>query len=151
MIYKLLADIILIFHLFWIVFMLVGFVFTFYTVFLTKNKKFLDWWVFRTLHLLGIFYVGSLNVLNKYCPLTILENHLRMRYSQYSSYPDSFFIVYYIEKLVYPDVNSLIIQIPTLFIAVVTLIVFVVRPPEKINMLFKKMLKGIKKENKDNV
>ena len=128
MIYKIFADIILMVHLFWIVFMLIGFVLTFCTVFLSKNKKFLDRWVFRTLHLLGIFYVGSLNVLDKYCPVTIFENYLRMKYSQTSVYPDSFFIVYYIEKLVYPDVNPLIIQIPTLFIAVFTLIVFVVRP-----------------------
>jgi hypothetical protein len=128
--------------------MLIGFVLTFYTVFLRKNKKFMDRWVFRTLHLLGIFYVGSLNVLDKYCPLTIFENHLRMRYSQNPFYPDSFLIVYYIEKLVYPDVNPLIIQIPTLFIAVFTLVVFVIRPPEKINMLFKKMLRIINLKGK---
>ena len=142
MIYKLLADIILILHLFWIVFMLVGFVFTFYTVFLTKNKKFLDRWVFRTLHLLGIFYVGSLNILDKYCPLTIFENHFRMNYSQTSIYPDSFFIVYYIEKLVYPNVNPLIIQIPTLFIAIFTLVVFVIRPPKKVSLFFNNVLKN---------
>ncbi len=142
MIYKIFADIILMVHLFWIVFMLIGFVLTFCTVFLSKNKKFLDRWVFRTLHLLGIFYVGSLNVLDKYCPVTIFENYLRMKYSQTSVYPDSFFIVYYIEKLVYPDVNPLIIQIPTLFIAVFTLIVFVVRPPKKVNVFFNNMLKN---------
>ncbi len=131
MVYKIFADIILILHLLWIVFMLIGFVFTFYAVFLTKNKNFMDWRVFRTLHLCGIFYVSSLNILDQYCPLTILENHLRMRYSQNPLYPDSFLIVYYIEKLVYPDVNPLIIQIPTLSIAIFTLVVFIVRPPKK--------------------
>ena len=98
--------------------------------------------MFRTLHLLGIFYVGSLNILDKYCPLTIFENHLRMRYNQNPLYPDSFLIVYYIEKLVYPDVNPLMIQIPTLFIAVFTLLVFVIRPPKKVSLFFNNVLKN---------
>lgn len=147
MIYRIFADIILILHLLWIVFMLVGFILTFYVVFLSKNKKFLDRWVFRTLHLCGIFYVGSLNVLDKYCPLTIFENHFRMRYDQSSIYPDSFFISYYIEKLVYPEVNFLLIQIPTLFITIFTLAVFIIRPPEKVKIFFNKISKILKRKN----
>ncbi len=81
--------------------MLAGFIFTFYNVFFAKSKLFLDWWLFRTVHLCGIVYVGLLAILGKYCPLTILENILRAKYNPNLSYPGSF-IVHYIEKLVYP-------------------------------------------------
>jgi len=107
--------------------MLLGFLLTLYAVLF--REKFFDRWVFRSLHLLGIFYVASLSILGKYCPLTILENELRSRYAMSSVYSGSF-IVHYLEKLVYPDVNPLVIQIPTVFIAVFTIVVFIVKPPK---------------------
>ena len=99
-------------------------------------RRFFDWWLFRALHLCGIAYVGLLAVLRQYCPLTILENTLRTRYNPELTYPGSF-IVYYIEKLVYPNVNSSIILVPTIFIAVFTIVVFIIKPPAKIRRIFK--------------
>jgi hypothetical protein len=51
-------------------------------------------------------------------------------------YPGSF-IVHYVEKLVYPEVNPLIIQIPTIIIAAFTVVVFIIRPPAKIKRMFR--------------
>lgn len=131
MIYKILSDFLVFLHFIWILFMLYGFVLTFYyTIFPVNARHFFDRWLFRTLHVAGIFYVASLTVLGKYCPLTIWEYNLRQRFEPATDYTGSF-IVRYIEKLVYPDVNPLIIQIPTILIAVFTVVVFVFRPPAK--------------------
>ena len=135
MVYKILADIIVILHFLWIIFMLVGFVFTLCNIFFTKGKQFVDWWLFRIIHLCGIVYVGFLAILGKYCPLTILENILRARYNPELKYPGSF-IVHYIEELVYPDVNPLMILIPTVVIAIFTFIIFIIKPPVKVKAIF---------------
>jgi hypothetical protein len=132
MIYKILADIIVVIHFTWILFMLVGFILTLCGFFW---RGFFDRWLFRTIHLCGIAYVGLLAVLRQYCPLTILEKVLRARYEPKLEHPGSF-IVYYIERLVYPDINPLLILIPTIVIAAFTVAVFIIKPPTKIRRLF---------------
>ncbi|MBU0878529.1 MAG: DUF2784 domain-containing protein [Candidatus Omnitrophica bacterium] len=133
MLYKIFADLIVVMHFVWILFMLVGFMLTLCGFF---YKRFFDWWSFRVLHLCGIAYVGLLALLRQYCPLTILEYTLRAECNPELRYPGSF-IVHYIEKLVYPDVNPLVILIPTIFIAVFTIVVFIIKPPTKIRRIFK--------------
>ena len=142
MAYKIFADAIIVVHFLYILFMLLGFLLTGYALFF--RQKFFDWWLFRLLHLLGIFYVVSLSILGRYCPLTILENELRLRYEAYSVYSGSF-IVHYLEKLVYPDVNPLVIQIPTVFLAIFTIVVFIVRPPKKIKSIMARLSPGREK------
>lgn len=131
MLYKISADIIVIVHFIWIIFMLLGFFLTVYGFF--KND-FFDWWLFRTLHLSGILFVGILTTLRRFCPLTILENLSRAQYSPESTYPGSF-IVHYIEKLVYPDVNQTLLRVGTVFVAFFVLVVFIIIPPKKIKNL----------------
>lgn len=133
MLYKVLADAIVIIHFAWILFMLLGFIFTLCGFF---YRSFFDRWLFRTLHLCGIVYVGLLAALRQYCPLTILEYTLRAKYNPELTYPGSF-IVHYIEKLVYPDVDLLVILIPTVIIAVFTIAVFIIKPPTRIRRIFK--------------
>jgi hypothetical protein len=130
--YKIIADIIVVLHFIWIIFMLLGFFLTIYGFF---YQKFFDWWLFRTLHLAGILFVGLLTILQKFCPLTILENISRARYSPESTYPGSF-IVHYIEKLVYPDVNQTLLRLGTILVAVFILVVYTTKPPEKIKEFF---------------
>lgn len=125
MLYKILADTIVVVHFAWILFMLWGFILTVRGFF---KKEFFHRWLFRTLHLFGIAYVSLLAIMGKYCPLTLWENVLRAKYDPALTYPGSF-MIHYFEKLVYPDVNSLIIRIPTTFIAIFTVIVFIIRPP----------------------
>ncbi len=116
--------------------MLLGFFFTLYA--LAFKKSLLNWWKFRTLHLVGILYVGSLSVLGKYCPLTILENKLRAMVSPEQVYQGSF-ITHYLEKIVYPEIDPILIKIPTLFIAIFTVFIFILFPPLKIKQGFKKI------------
>ncbi|MBU2528814.1 DUF2784 domain-containing protein [bacterium] len=128
MIFKISADLIVLMHFFWISFMLAGFVLTLCGFFW---KRYFDLWLVRTVHLLGITYVGLLAVLGKYCPLTILENSLRTRHNPELAYTGSF-IIHRIEKLVYPDVDPLIILIPTALIAVFAIAMFIIKLPVKI-------------------
>lgn len=128
MIYKILADVIVIIHFLWILFMLLGFLLILYSI-LSRNKKLLFLRLFRVVHLCGIFYVASLAILDKYCPLTLLETHLREK-AGYRIYQGSF-IIHYIEKLVYPEVEPQVIIIPTIGIAIFTIISFIIYPPHK--------------------
>lgn len=132
MLYKVFTDLIVVVHFVWILFMLLGFILTLCGFF---YKRFFDRWLLRTLHLFGILYVGLLALLGRYCPLTILENTLREKYNPELVYPGSF-IIHYIERLVYPNVNPLIVLIPTVIIAVFTMVVFIIRPPAKIKRIF---------------
>ena len=128
MLYNVLADIIVVIHCIWILFMLIGLILTLCGFFW---KGFFDRWLFRTLHLFGIVYVGLLATLRHYCPLTILENILRSKYNPNLTYPCSF-MVHYIEKFVYPDLEPLILITLTGIVALFTVIVFILRPPKKI-------------------
>lgn len=132
MVFKIIADTIVVLHFVWILFMLLGFILTIWGFFW---KGFFELWLFRTLHLCGILYVSLLAILREYCPLTILENISRLKYNPETIYPGSF-IAHYIEKLVYPDVNPLILIIGTIFIAVFTLVIFIGKPPTKIRKIF---------------
>ncbi|OIO34705.1 MAG: hypothetical protein CO162_07290 [bacterium (Candidatus Ratteibacteria) CG_4_9_14_3_um_filter_41_21] len=126
MLNKILADLIVLVHFFWILFMLSGFILTLSGFFW---KRFFAMRLFRLLHLFGIIYVALLAILDEYCPLTILENNLRAKYKSSLTYPGSF-IAHYLERVVYPDVNPLIIIIPTIFIALFTIAIFILRPPK---------------------
>jgi len=136
MLYRIFSEAIIAIHFLFILFMLLGFLLTLCGIFF--RQKFFDWWLFRSLHLLGIFYVASLSILGKYCPLTLLENQLRSRYEASSVYSGSF-IVHYLEKLVYPNVNPLTIQIPTVFIAIFTIVAFIVKPPKKVKTIIARL------------
>jgi H+/Cl- antiporter ClcA len=144
MVYKVLADIVVLIHFLWILFMVCGFFATVYSsvaVYLFHfssgwAERFFDRWLFRSVHLGGIVYVAVLMILGKFCPLTIVENELRGRYDADLTYPGSF-MVHYVEAIVYPEANFLIFVVPTIFIAVFTVFMFFIRPPVKIKGVFK--------------
>ena len=132
MLYKIIADIIVVMHFVWILFMLIGFILTLCGFFW---KVLFDRWLFRTIHLFGIAYVSLLAIMGRYCPLTVWENSLRARYASSLTYPGSF-MIHYVEKLIYPNVNPLIIRLPTAFIAVFTVFIFIIKPPKRIKRIF---------------
>src|SRR3989304_5567612 len=105
MLYRILADMIMLIHFAWILFMLWGFVLTIRAFW---RPKIFERWLFRSIHLLGILLVLALEILNKYCPLTIWENALRRHYDPTTDYPGSF-IMGHVEKLIYPDVSPLVV------------------------------------------
>lgn len=141
---KIFADLIIVLHFAWILFMLWGFVLTLGSVIglcvfggsSPRCRRFLDRWIFRTLHLGGIVFVGLLEALDQYCPLTVWEYNLRRPADPGLAYPGSF-LVYWIQRLIYPDVHPLMIVIPTIGIALFTLLAYVLRPPNKIKQFLR--------------
>lgn len=130
------ADLVVLIHFLWVVFMAVGGVATVWAVLAVwlgkgksaeKARRFFGWRVFRTVHVCGIVYAGALSAMGKYCPLTYLENYLRRASGAGSEYPGSF-IVHYVEKVLYPHVEPGAIVVLTVLLAVVTVIVYFVRP-----------------------
>lgn len=124
---KVIADIVMVIHFGWIIFMIWGFALT---VLAFWRPIFFDRWIFRSAHLAGILFVALWEILGKFCPLTIWENALRRGYNSKTDYPGSF-IIGWIERLVYPDVSPLVVIIPTIVMAGFTLVVFILRPPSK--------------------
>jgi len=127
MFYRLLADFIMVVHFGWIIFMFLGFILTIRAFW---RPAFFERWLFRSIHLLGILFVAGLEVLGKFCPLTIWENALRHHYNPHTEYPGSF-IVGHFENLIYPDVSPIVVIVPTIIIALFTLTAFIIKPPSK--------------------
>lgn len=123
--YKILADLVLFTHFAWIIFMLAG---CLLTAAAFKYNRIFNWRLFRIFHLAGIAYVCLLAVLGKPCPLTLLENALTARYDPGAVYPGSF-LAYCIERLVYPDIQPMMLVIPTLGLGIFTAVVFIFKPP----------------------
>ncbi|MCP4684177.1 MAG: DUF2784 domain-containing protein [bacterium] len=127
MLYRILADLILVIHLAWIVFMLCGGALTIRAFW---RPSFFDRWLFRSLHLGGILFVGIWELMGRFCPLTIWEYDLRRLHDPNIDYPGSF-IVDIVERLVYPEVDLWMVTVPTFGLALFTLVMFVLRPPSK--------------------
>jgi hypothetical protein len=106
------------------------------------RSAFWDRWLFRSAHLAGILSVGGLEAFGKPCPLTIWEHQLRMRDNPGGAYDDGF-IIHFIDRLVYWDVDPTLLTGATLLIAGITTMAYILRPPQKIRLLFG----GNKKDN----
>lgn len=94
------------------------------------HPQFFNRWLFRSLHLGGILLVATLELLGEYCPLTVWENQLRRAYDPTIEYPGSF-IIGYLERLIYYEVPLWVVILPTMGLAIFTLIVFIARPPAR--------------------
>ena len=99
------------------------------------HPAFWDRWLFRSLHLAGILFVGGLEVFGKLCPLTIWEHQLRLRDKTGSGLDDGF-IIHYIDRLVYLNIDPALLMGATLLVASITAGAYIVRPPLKIRKLF---------------
>ena len=136
--YSFLPDIIIGIHLLWILFVIYGFIMTFYVFFFAENKRFLDRWVLRTVHLGGIILTSVLELTGKYCPLTVAENYFSPAGRAY----EGAFIAHYIEKIVYPDINPVILIAAAVVVALFTLFVYIIRPPAAVTRFFGRLRGG---------
>ena len=137
MLYKILADLILIMHFIWVLFALFGFIITFLGFFW---KRFFDKWIIRTLQAGGIILVGITTNLLKACPLTLWENLLRAKYDPSSAYSGSC-VVFYVNKFLFPGINPLVVRAVTTFVALFSIIMFIARPPERIKNIYLSLFK----------
>ena len=103
MLYKILADSVVLIHFIWILFLFLG---AFWGI---KNKA------VKILHLAGLVFAIIIQIVDWYCPLTYLEVWLRSKHNPELTYTGSF-IIHYVEKIVYIELSRYLILIFTFFL-----------------------------------
>ncbi|MFN3533604.1 MAG: DUF2784 domain-containing protein [Candidatus Brocadia sp.] len=93
MLFKILADIVVLIHFLWIVFLILG-------AFAGVRIR-----LFKFLHIGGLIFAIFLQIMGWYCPLTYLEVWLRSMHDPSTAYPGSF-IIHYVEKIVYIELSQ---------------------------------------------
>ncbi len=111
MIYGILADIVVIVHLFWILFLIAG-------AFLGKRYR-----PVMIVHGAGLVFALTSQFFGWYCPLTLLEVRLREQFNASQAYPGSF-IAHYAEELVYIDLSPRIIFALTILLVGATVWIY---------------------------
>ncbi len=111
MIFKFLADIVVLIHFLWIVFLIFG---AFPGVRIRAVK---------IVHLTALAFAFVIQVFGWYCPFTYIEIWLRNRHDPGLSYAGSF-IIHYVEKVVYLDVSFDLIFVLTIILILVNLVVY---------------------------
>lgn len=111
MAYKIAADLVVITHLLWILFLILG-------ALIGYRLRWVMW-----LHLAGLAYSVPMQIFSWICPLTRLEVWLRQRHDPALAYPGSF-IAHYAEGLVYLRVDPAQVFGATLLIVIVNMGVY---------------------------
>ncbi len=93
MIYRLLADLLIIVHFLWILFILCGFLLA------LKSFK------LSLIHIGGLIFTLILNLGGWYCPLTHLENYMQGLYDPQLAYSGSF-IINRLERIIYLNMDE---------------------------------------------
>jgi hypothetical protein len=103
MLYKILADITVLIHFSWIIFLIFG------ALLGVKNNA------VKIFHISGLVFAFVIQIFDWYCPLTHLEFWLRSRYDPALIYTGSF-IIHYMEAIVYIELSRYLILIVTIFL-----------------------------------
>lgn len=103
MFYRILADVVVLTHFFWILFLFIG---GFWGI---KNKS------VKIFHISGLVFAFFIQIFDWYCPLTHLEVWLRSKHEPALTYSGSF-IIHYVEKIVYIELSRYLVLAFTLFL-----------------------------------
>ena len=103
MLYKILADTVVLIHFLWILFLIFG-------AFPGVRYK-----AVKMLHISGLVFAFVIQILGWYCPLTHLEVWLRAKHDPSLSYAGSF-IIHYVEGLIYIEISAGMIFFLTLLL-----------------------------------
>lgn len=104
MIYKFLADLVVLLHFLWILFLFLG------ALWGRRNR------LIKIFHLGGLGFAILLQTFDWYCPLTYLEVWLRAKHHSGIVYTGSY-IIYYLERLIYLEISPFLILIFTLLLS----------------------------------
>jgi len=111
MLYKVAADVIVLTHFLWIIFLFFG------AIWGVRNR------IVKIIHLSGLLFAILIQVFGWYCPLTHLEFWLRSRHNPSIAYAGSF-IIHYIERLVYLEISQTMVLAFTIFLSLFNLWVY---------------------------
>jgi len=100
MLFKILADAVVITHFLWIVFLLFGAI---------AGRRYRS---IKHIHITGLVFAITLQAFDWYCPLTHLEVWLRARHDAGQEYTGSY-IIHYLEKIIYIELDRWVIVVLT--------------------------------------
>jgi hypothetical protein len=94
--YQVLADLTVLIHFLWILFLIFG-------AFWGKRSR-----AIRKLHQCGLGFAIVIQVFDWYCPLTHLEFWMRSKHAHGAAYTGSY-VIHYLERVVYLEVSQAVI------------------------------------------
>ncbi|MBM4277918.1 MAG: DUF2784 domain-containing protein [Deltaproteobacteria bacterium] len=103
MVYKILADSVVLIHFLWVVFLFLG------GLWGRRNK------VLKIFHLSGLAFALVIQIFDWYCPLTHLEAWLREKHHPGLAYTGSF-IIHYVERIVYMEISRTLVFVFTILL-----------------------------------
>ena len=111
MIYKLLADLTVLIHFLWILFLISG------SIAGRRHR-----WA-RNLHISGLVLAFFIEIFGWYCPLTHMEVWLRSMHEPSMGYKGGF-IIHYMERLIYIELPRSLIVILTILLCLLNLWIY---------------------------
>lgn len=109
--YKILADITVLIHFLWIVFLFLGGLWG-------RRNRFI-----KIFHLSGLAFALVIQLFDWFCPLTHLEVWLRTKHHPDLAYAGSF-IIHYLERIVYLEISRTVVFLFTLLLIVFNLWIY---------------------------
>lgn len=103
MLYRVLADTVVLIHFLWIIFVIAG------AIPGTRYRA------VKVIHIPSLAFALIIQIFGWYCPLTLLEVWLRSKHDPALAYPGSF-IIHYAEKIVYIELSRSLILVLTVFL-----------------------------------
>ena len=124
------ADVILVVHFLWAAWMIFGFLLALLGF---RWNRLWGWRTFRWAHILGLAATATTPFwASGICPLTEWEWQLRPASSQQAmDNGNESFIIQWISDTLFLDVEPIILSLVTGAVALITLIIFILRPPWK--------------------
>jgi hypothetical protein len=120
------ADILLLFHFAYVLFVVLGLAVIWLGFFL--GWSFVRNFWFRLAHVLAMGYVVAESLMGVVCPLTLWENELRLRSGSQSVYQNSF-VQYWIHRVMFYDASELTFTIIYVLFFSLVLLSFWLVPP----------------------
>lgn len=123
--YDVIANALVIAHLLWVLFMVVGALATAVGIFWRRMLRIRGW---RWVHLVGLVFSATLGVMGQPCPLTTWEYALR-RASGAPIRAEESFVIRIANRLIFPDLEPVTLSVLTVLAAALVIGVFIWLPP----------------------
>lgn len=118
--YRILADLVVLVHFLWILFLIFGAIWG-------RRKRHI-----RLLHISGLVFAFIIEIFDIYCPLTHVEVWLRARHEPASYYTGAF-IVYYMERFIYIELPRNLIAVSTTLLCGLNAWLYLRQKPSKLD------------------
>ncbi|HXF49934.1 MAG TPA: DUF2784 family protein [Verrucomicrobiae bacterium] len=113
-------------HISWVLYTVLVFIWTVAAFFV--HRQFLDWFQFRTVHLVSVILIALLPRFGMNCPLSIAEFYLRMGTD--SAFVEGF-ALHYLRKFIHEGIGPAFVDGFTLAMYLGTLAAYLYRPPKR--------------------